>query len=97
MNLIFLAVPVPDKVFFLNIPPDISIKLTEARKNKFTQEVQKDIHEKDKNHLIDSYQNACELISKYGWDEIICTKNEELRSIDDIHEEIYQKVKEIIQ
>jgi ParB family chromosome partitioning protein len=87
------GIPVPDKVFFLNISPEISIKLMEARKNKFTQETQKDIHENDKNHLSDSYKNACELISKYGWDEIVCTRNEELRSIDDIHEEIYKKIK----
>jgi dTMP kinase len=90
------GIPVPDKVFFLNISPEISIKLMEARKNKFTQEEQKDIHEKDKNHLSDSYKNACELISKYGWDEIVCTRNEELRSIDDIHEEIYKKIEELI-
>lgn len=91
-----MGIPVPDKVFFLNIPPEISIKLMENRKNKFSGEEKKDIHESDPTHLITSYNNACELINKYNWDEIICTENEELRTIEDIHEEIYEKVVKII-
>lgn len=90
------GIPKPDKVFFLNIPPVVSKKLMENRENKFSHEKKKDIHESDANHLQHAYDNACYLINKYNWDEINCTVNDNLRTIDDIHEEIYQKVLEII-
>ena len=90
------GIPKPDKVFFLNIPPDVSQKLIKDRENKFSHEKQKDIHETDKNHLQHAYDNACYLINKYDWDEINCTIDGTLRTIDDIHEEIYKKAKEIL-
>lgn len=90
------GLPKPDKVFFLNIPPKVSQQLIKERENKFSHEKQKDIHEKDENYLKHAYDNACYLIKKYGWDEINCTADGTLRTIDDIHEEIYSKVKEII-
>jgi len=87
------GLPVPTKVFFLNIPPEISIKLMENRKNKFSGEEKKDIHESDENHVVNSYNNACSLIKKYNWNEVVCTKNGKLRTIEDIHEEIYNEIK----
>lgn len=88
--------PIPNKVFFLNMPPKYALKLMENRENKITHEQQKDIHERDKNHIIDSYNAACALVNEYGWTEINCIKNDEIRSIEDIHEEIYNKVMECI-
>lgn len=90
------GIPKPDKVFFLNIPPQVSQELIKERKNKFSNETQKDIHEQDEKYLQHSYDNACYLINKYNWDEINCTKDGKLRTIDDIHEEIYKKVQDVI-
>lgn len=84
--------PIPNKVFFLNMPPEYALKLMENRENKITHEQQKDIHERDKNHIIDSYNAACDLVKDYGWIEIHCVKNNEIRSIEDIHNEIYADV-----
>ena len=67
--------PVPTKVFFLDMPPKYAFKLMENRKNKFTNEDKKDIHESDKNHIIDSYNAACEVAKKYNWIKIECVKN----------------------
>ena len=47
-------------------------------------------------YLNKAYENACYLINKHNWDEINCTKDENLRTIEDIHEEIYMKTKEIL-
>lgn len=88
--------PIPTKAFFLNMPPEYSIKLMENRKNKFTNEEKKDIHEKDKNHIVDSYNAACELVEKYNWYEVKCVKDDILRTIDDIHEEIFTEIKKYI-
>jgi len=82
-------IPKPDKVIFLNMPPEYAIQLMENRANKFTGEKEKDIHEKDENHIMDSYNAACDVSKEYGWKEIKCIKNNTIRSVEDIHEEIY--------
>lgn len=86
------SLPVPDQVFFLNIPPEINQELIKNRKNKITGMMKKDIHEKSPQHLIDSYNSALELIKWYNWIEIKCVKNGKLRSIEDIQTEIRQAV-----
>lgn len=87
------GIPVPTEVFFLNMPPDYAMKLMENRKNKITNQDQKDIHERDKNHIIDSYNAACELVNTYHWYEVKCVKNNQIRTIEDIHEEIFAEIR----
>ena len=90
-----MGLPKPDLVFFLNIPPEINMQLMADRANKFTGEAQKDIHEKSSQHLKESYHNALELIDRYGWQAVHCAPEGHLRSVEDIHEEIYKKVMEV--
>ena len=90
------GLPVPTEVFFLNMPVEKSLELIKNRENKFTHQAQKDIHESDPNHLIDAYNAACDVAKDYNWFEISCMKNGELRTIEDIHEEIYNEVKKHI-
>ena len=86
-------IPVPTTVFFLDMPPEYSLKLIENRKNKFTHEEQKDIHEREKSHIIDSYNSACYVAEKYNWYRVQCIENNEIRTIEDIHKEIYKEIK----
>lgn len=90
------GLPVPTEVFFLNMPVEKSIELMKNRENKFTHDTQKDIHESDKNHLIDSYHAACDVAKDYNWYEVQCVEDNQIRSIEDIHEEIYQEIKKHI-
>lgn len=90
------GLPVPTEVFFLNMPVEKSIELMKDRENKFTHNTQKDIHESDKQHLMDAYGAACEVAKKYDWYEIKCVKESKIRSIEDIHEEIYNEIKKHI-
>ena len=87
------GLPVPTEVFFLNMPTEYAIKLMENRKNKITKEEKKDIHERSPEHLKDAYEEACKLSKKYNWKEIKCVKDGKIRSIEDIHEEMYQELK----
>lgn len=88
-----MGLPVPDQVFFLNIPPSVNMQLMAGRANKITGEAEKDIHEKSAAHLKHAYANALELIDRYHWTEIRCMDaQQQLRSIEDIHEEIYRHV-----
>lgn len=90
------GLPQPSRVFFLNMPVEKSTELMQNRENKFTKESKKDIHESDKNHLIDSYNAACDVAKDYNWYEIKCMKNDKIRTIDDIHEEIFNEIKKHI-
>ena len=90
------GLPVPSEVFFLNMPVEKSIELMKDRENKFTHQEKKDIHERDVNHLKDAYEAACDVSKKYNWYEIKCVKNNEIRTIEDIHQEIYNEVKKHI-
>ncbi len=85
-----MGLPIPDKVIFLNVPPQYSQKLVKDRANKFTGGVEKDIHERNQAFLESSYQNACAIAAKYNWYKIDCLKNAKLKTIEEIHEEIYR-------
>lgn len=87
-----IGIPVPDLIFFLDMPFEFSQKLMKDRANKITGEEKKDIHEKDKKYMEKSYNCAKELAKKYNWEVISCVKNDKLKSIEEINEEIMKKI-----
>lgn len=91
-----LGLPKPDMVIFLDMPPEISAKLNMARKNKITGEEVKDIHESDLEYLKASYLNAHFVATHQKWHRIDCAPDNNLRTIEDISEEILNSVKEIL-
>ena len=90
------GIPVPTKTFFLNMPTEVTLKLMAERENKFTHTQTKDIHERDINHLKDSYNAALSLVDKYDWTEIKCIKDNKIKTIEEIHEEIWNEIKKYI-
>ncbi|WP_320047305.1 thymidylate kinase [uncultured Ilyobacter sp.] len=91
-----MGIPKPDLVFFLNMPVDVAQELMSERKNKITGDEAKDIHEKDVEYLRMSHQNACNIAKTYQWREIMCVEKGRLKKIDEISEEIFKAVKEIL-
>ena len=85
-------IPKPDCVIFLDVPVEMSQKLMKDRNNKITGESEKDIHESDFDYLKKSYENSLYIAKKYDWQRINCIKDDNMRTIDDIHEEIYSIV-----
>lgn len=82
--------PEPKHVIFLDIPPQVSINLLKKRKEKIIDLNGKDIHEKDINYINKTYQNAKYIAKKFNWKIINCMKNNKnLKTIEEIHEEIY--------
>lgn len=83
-----IRIPKPDMVVFLNMPTEMAYKLMEKRKNKITGEDKKDIHEKDREYMEKSHDNACYIANKYLWKEIMCIKGEKLKTINEIGNDV---------
>lgn len=90
-----LQLPVPDRVIYLDMPPEISDRLINSRAAKDSSR-KKDIHEKDTSYLHHCHRAYNEVAEKYGWVKISCAKQGNLRTVQDIHEDVYQAVKEIL-
>lgn len=91
-----MGLPKPDAVIFLDMPPQISFKLNEARANKITGSKEKDIHESDLKYLKESYENAHFVARDQSWNKVMCAPENNLRTIEEISEEIFCLVKEIL-
>lgn len=90
-----LKLPVPDRVIYLDMPPEISDRLINSRAAKDSSR-KKDIHEKDTSYLHHCHRAYNEVAEKYGWVKISCAQQGNLRTVQDIHEDVYQAVKEIL-
>ena len=87
-----LKLPRADKVIFLDVPPEVSIKLARER-GELKAGTKQDIHEKDSNHLIDAYNSGKYVANKYGWTVVDCVQDGNLKSIEQIHNEIMKHIK----
>ena len=88
------GLPRASEVFFLDVPVRVSEELMKDRKNKITNEEEKDIHESDHSYLVKTYNNSKFVADKYNWNIINCIEEDkmQMRSVESIHEEIYNKV-----
>lgn len=91
-----LGLPQPDLVIFLDMPVENARQLMAQRANKIDNSQVKDIHERNEGYLKQSYDNACFVAEKYGWKRIKCAIDGKVRAIDDIADEIYSAVKEVL-
>ncbi|MFA6466274.1 MAG: thymidylate kinase [Patescibacteria group bacterium] len=91
-------IPRPDLVFFMNISADISQNLA-LQKNARHDNIKSknDIHENDLGHLEDALEAGNYVAKKYNWEIINCDDGSgQMRSIDDIHNEVCNKIKKYI-
>ncbi len=86
-----MGLPKPDLVLYLDMP----LQLTEQLMRKREQETNThaDIHEQDLAYLQQCKQAAELAADYYGWTRIACARNGQLRTIEEIHEQIYACVK----
>ncbi len=85
-----LGLPKPDLVIYLDMPTDFTEKLMRSREQKTNTHA--DIHEKDMAYLATCRETGRTAAEYYGWTVISCVKDGAMRTIEDIHEELYRKV-----
>lgn len=92
-----IKIPKPDEIIFLKMPIEKAKILMEERKNKITGDEKKDIHELNEEYLKKSYDNACSISKKYSWTEIECVEADKIKTIEQINDEIFEKVKKFLE
>ena len=85
-----LGLPAPDLVIYLDVPTDF----TEAmmRRREADTNTHADIHELDLEYLATCRRTGKAAAEYYGWTVIQCVEKGQMRSIEDIHEEIYRHI-----
>ena len=83
-----LKLPKPDKTIFLHMPYEYSCTLKKNRKSL-------DELEKSEEHLRQAEAAYIELSELYNWNKIECVKDDKIRTIEDISDEILKLVEEL--
>jgi dTMP kinase len=93
------GLPRPDTILYLDVPLKVRkrLKLEAIASGKHGADVAADQHEVDDSHQEQAEAQAQHLVStKNIWHKIDCTKDGEIRSREEIHEDIYSYIKTII-
>ena len=90
-----LKLPCPDLVIYLDVPTDFTEKMLRSR--EAATNTKADIHEQDMTYLATCRETGRTAAAYYGWTVINCVADGKMRSIEDIHEEIYRHVKNCLE
>ncbi len=90
-----LGLPKPDLTIYLDVPTDFTEKMMRGREQATNTKA--DIHEKDMQYLATCRQTGKKAASYYGWQVIECVRDGAMRTIEDIHNEIYALVKKCLE
>lgn len=86
-----LGIKEPDLVIFLEAPYDLVKKIRNER--KVNDGIQNDIHEKNDEFMRKVYENALFVADYLKFSKIKCNDGDHMRSIEDIHNDIYKLIK----
>ncbi len=90
-----LGLPRPDLTIYLDVPTDFTEKMLRTR--EAATNTKADIHEKDMQYLATCRQCGRDAAAFYGWTVIQCVRDGKMRSIEDIHNEIYTAVRQCLE
>lgn len=89
-----LGIPAPDVVIYLQVDPCVSQKLMTNRYGG--DEEKKDIHESNLDYLKRSQRAAEYCCETLGWRIVRCIRDGEMRTMDEIHAEIMDQLRDIL-
>ena len=89
-----LGLPEPDLVFYLDLPTELSLALIASRAAGVGGKA--DIHERDGDYLRRCRESARDIARALGWRRIDCARNGAVRTVEDIHRELWERVRALI-
>lgn len=87
-----IGIKEPDRTIFLHAPFELVTKLRTERKQKEGEIIENDIHENNLEHMKKVYDNAMFIADYLSWSKVQCNTGDEMKRIEDIHEEIYRLI-----
>jgi len=90
-----LGLPEPDLTIYLDVTTDQTEKLMRRREQETNSKA--DIHEQDSQYLATCRQAGREAAAYSGWTVIQCVENGVMRSVEDIHNDIYNEVMKLLE
>ena len=90
-----LGMPKPDLTIYLDVPTAFTEKLMRHREAETNTHA--DIHEQDMSYLATCREMGRAAAQFYGWNVIQCVDQGQMRSIEDIHQEIYDLVSKCLE
>ena len=89
-----LELPRPDIVIYLDVPTELTGEMLRSREEKT--HTLADIHEQNMDYLRLCRSTGLQAAHYYGWTIINCAADGKMRSIEDIHNEILELVKDCL-
>ena len=88
--------PRPDVVLYLDVPYDVSLKNLQNKKEKYS-EGKVELSENDHDYQKNSRACGLWLVEKNNeWKKIDCMDGDTMRTIEDIHEEVYMLIEALL-
>ena len=85
-----LGLPRPDGVIYLDMPTRESLRLLRSR--EAATHTQGDIHDTDTAYLALCRETALRACAHYGWQRVECCRDGAVRTVEDIHSEIWERL-----
>lgn len=90
-----LELPEPDIVIYLDVPTELTGEMLRTREEKT--QTHADIHEQNMDYLRICRETGLQAAHFYGWTIIDCARDGKMRSIEDIHNEIFALVQNCLE
>jgi len=92
------GIPRPDLIVYLDVPPKTSQLLIDFKSSRdYVKGAKKDKYESNISFQIDSHEQSLRLVSEMNnWRRIMCEENNELLSIEKIHQRVWGAVKDML-
>ena len=98
LEFIKFGLPKPELVVFLDMSMSFRMEILDERERTNAKSHRSDIHEKDTDYLENVHQCARRIAESQGWHKVSADVSGRLKTIDEIHQEIYDIViREILQ
>jgi dTMP kinase len=98
MEFDIFGIPKPDMVFYLDVLPEVGQKLVGNKSSRaYTKGKKRDIHEKDRQHLINARNQALRLVKENkDWKKIDCMRKKEILPPEVISEMIWLETEKML-
>ena len=89
-----LGLPKPDLVLYLDVPTEASVHMLRSREEQTNTHA--DIHEQDTAYLRTCRESGRQAAEVLGWYQVQCVQDGAMRTIEDIHAEIWRQVEPLL-